>query len=263
MNTLGWIIGFTLLGGIAGVLLASLFLLVPERSRARALPPMVAFATGALLAAALLGLLPEAIERAGPERHGAVGLSLLGGIALFFVLEKLVLWRHCHEDHCETHAPAPGHHHHGERSPGVMILVGDTMHNALDGVLIAAAFLIDVHLGVITGLAVLAHEVPSEVGNFAVLLNSGMSRRKAFSWNLISALGAVLGGVVGYFALSSVMPALPYALAVSSASLLYVAVADLIPGLHRRVGVQDSLVQVALIALGVGLVVMVEHLAPH
>jgi zinc and cadmium transporter len=262
MNTLSWIIGFTLLGGVAGVLLASLFLLVPERARARSLPPMVAFATGALLAAALLGLLPEAIERAGPDRQGAVGLSLLGGIALFFVLEKLVLWRHCHEDHCETHAPAPDHHH-GHRAPGVMILVGDTMHNALDGVLIAAAFLIDVHLGILTGIAVLAHEVPSEVGNFAVLLNSGMTRRRAFTWNLISALGAVVGGVVGYFALSAVMPALPYALAVSAASLLYVAVADLIPGLHRRVGAQDSLVQVALIGLGVGLVVMVEHLAPH
>jgi zinc and cadmium transporter len=264
MNTLGWIVGFTLLGGLASVLLASLFLLVPEAARRAALPPMVAFATGALLAAALLGLLPEAIELAGPERQGAVGIALLGGIALFFVLEKLVLWRHCHEDHCETHAPAPDHHHgHGERSAGVMILVGDTMHNALDGVLIAAAFLIDVQLGVITGLAVLAHEIPSEVGNFAVLLHSGMSRRRAFGWNLISALGAVVGGVAGYFALSALTPILPYALAVSAASLLYVAVADLIPGLHRRVGPTDSLVQVALIGLGIGLVVLVEHLAPH
>lgn len=265
MTTLGWIVGFTLLGGVAGVLLASLFLLVPERSRSRSLPPMVAFATGALLAAALLGLLPEAIELAGPDNQGAVGLSLLGGIGLFFVLEKLVLWRHCHEDHCETHAPAlPEHHHgHGQRAPGVMILVGDTMHNMLDGVLIAAAFLIDVQLGIMTGIAVLAHEVPTEVGNFAVLLNSGMTRARAFGWNLVSALGAVVGGVVGFFALSALTPALPYALAVSAACLLYVAVADLIPGLHRRVGALDSLVQVALIALGIGLVVLVDHLAPH
>lgn len=268
MSTLGWIVGFTLLGGVAGVLLASLFLLVPQRARSRALPLMVAFATGALLAAALLGLLPEAIELAGPDNYGAVGLSLLGGIALFFVLEKLVLWRHCHEDHCETHAPAPepAHDHghdHGRRSAGVMILIGDTMHNALDGVLIAAAFLIDVHLGIMTAIAVLAHEVPSEVGNFAVLLNSGMTRRRAFGWNLISALGAVVGGVVGFFALSAVTPVLPYALAVSAASLLYVAVADLIPGLHRKVGARDSLVQVTLIASGIILVVLVAHLAPH
>lgn len=260
MNTLGWITGFTLLGGVAGVLLASLFLLVPEAARARALPFMVAFATGALLGAALLGLLPEAIELAGPSGYGSVGLSLLGGIALFFVLEKLVLWRHCHEDHCETHAPEQDHRH---RAPGTMIILGDTIHNALDGVLIAAAFLIDVNLGIMTGLAVLAHEVPSEVGNFAVMLHSGMSRARAFGWNLFSALGAVLGGVLGYFALSALRPALPYALGVSAASLLYVAVADLIPGLHRRVGARDSVLQVLLIGAGVAVVATVEHLHPH
>lgn len=279
MNTLAWITGFTLLGGVAGVLLASVFLLVPENSRRHALPFMVAFATGALLAAALLGLLPEAIEKAGPDNYGKVGLSLLGGIALFFVLEKLVLWRHCHEDDCETHSPEPAHSHghghghghdhghgHGDafrRAPGVMIIFGDTMHNALDGVLIAAAFLIDINLGIMTGLAVLAHEVPSEVGNFAIMLHSGMSRAKAFGWNLFSALGSVLGGVLGYLTLSRLQPWLPYALGVSAASLLYVAVADLIPGLHRRVGAKDSFLQVILIAAGVALVALVEHLNPH
>ena len=261
MNTLGWIVGFTLLGGVAGVMLAGIFLLVPEGARSRALPLLVAFATGALLGAALLGLLPEAIEMAGPGNYARVGLSLLGGIALFFVLEKLVLWRHCHEDHCETHAPDHGHRH--ERAPGVMILIGDTMHNVLDGVLIAAAFLIDINLGIMTSLAVLAHEVPSEVGNFAILLHSGMTRTQAFSWNLITALGAVIGGVVGYFALSAVRPALPYALGVSAASLLYVAVADLIPGLHRKTDARSGILQVVLIALGVLLVAAVEQLHTH
>jgi zinc and cadmium transporter len=261
MNVLGWIVGFTLLGGVAGVMLAGIFLLVPERARTRALPLLVAFATGALLAAALLGLLPEAIERAGPDNYARVGLSLLGGIALFFVLEKLVLWRHCHEDHCETHAPE--HAHHPERAPGVMILIGDTMHNALDGVLIAAAFLTDVNLGIMTSLAVLAHEIPSEVGNFAILLHGGMTRAKAFSWNLITALGSVIGGVVGYFALSAVMPALPYALGVSAASLLYVAVADLIPGLHRKTDARSGILQVILIALGVVVVAAVELMHTH
>ncbi|HXC59525.1 MAG TPA: ZIP family metal transporter [Steroidobacteraceae bacterium] len=262
VNTLGWIVGFTLLGGVAGVSVASLFLLVPEKQRSRALPFMVAFATGALLAAALLGLLPEAVELAGPGGYGKVGVSLLAGIALFFVLEKLVLWRHCHEDHCETHAPEPAHDPH-HRAPGTMIILGDTMHNVLDGVLIAAAFLIDVNLGIMTGLAVLAHEVPSEVGNFAIMLHSGMTRAQAFGWNLFAALGSVVGGVVGYLALSHLQPALPYALGVSAASLLYVAVADLIPGLHRRVGAQDSVLQVILIGLGVALVALVEHLHPH
>jgi len=262
MNTLAWIVGFTLLGGVAGVLVASLFLLVPEQMRSRALPLMVAFATGALLAAALLGLLPEAIGLAGPSGYGRVGAALLGGIALFFVLEKLVLWRHCHEDQCETHAPEH-HHDHSPDAPGVMLLVGETMHNVLDGVLIAAAFLIDVKLGVMTGVAVLAHEIPSEVGNFAVLLHAGLSRRQAFRWNLTAALGAVGGGIVGFHALSALRPMLPYALAVSAASLLYVAVADLIPGLHRRVDTRSSAWQVLLIAAGVGVVAGVEHLLPH
>jgi zinc and cadmium transporter len=259
VNTLGWIISFTLLGGMAGALLASLFLLVPEQARTRALPFMVAFATGALLGAALLGLLPEAVELAGPGGYQGVGLSLLGGIALFFVLEKLVLWRHCHEDDCETHTPDDGMH---RRSSGAMVIMGDTVHNVLDGVLIAAAFLIDVHLGVMTGVAVLAHEVPSEVGDFAVLLHSGMSRARAMFWNLLSALGAVVGGVLGYFALSGLRPWLPYALGVSAACLLYVAVADLIPGLHRRTDLKTSVLQVILIGLGVLLVAGVEALSP-
>ena len=178
MSTLGLIIAFTFLGGVVGVLMASVFMLAPERVRTRSLPFMVAFATGALLGAALLGLLPEAVELAGPHGYQSVGLSLLGGIALFFILEKLVLWRHCHEDHCETHAPGrafAGMTSSRRRSSGAMVIVGDTVHNVLDGVLIAAAFLIDSKLGVMTGIAVLAHEVPSEVGDFAVLLHSGMT----------------------------------------------------------------------------------------
>lgn len=260
MSTLGWIIAFTLLGGVASVLLASLFLAVGETRRARVMPALIAFATGALLAAALLGLLPEAVSVAGPDRTGAVGAALLGGIGLFFVLEKLVLWRHCHEDHCETHAPSDSHR---RSSSAALVIAGDTMHNLLDGVLISSAFLIDVRLGVMTGLAVMAHEVPSEVGNFAVLLHGGLSRAQAFGWNLLSGFGAVAGGIIGYFALSALKPWLPYALAVSAAGLLYVAVADLIPGLHRKVDARTSLMQVLMIALGVLLVWGVENYLPH
>ncbi|MDR2214804.1 MAG: ZIP family metal transporter, partial [Nevskiaceae bacterium] len=274
MGALSWIIGFTLLGGVASVLLASLFLLLPERTRLRAMPSMVAFATGALLAAALVGLLPEAVELAGDGGAGKVGMGLLVGIGLFFVLEKLVLWRHCHDDHCETHDLAPaqeahrptapahshgGHSHgahgHGSHAHGpalrrnssaALVITGDTMHNVLDGVLIAAAFLTDIRLGIVTGLAVMAHEIPSEVGNFAVLLHGGLTRTQAFGWNLLSGLGSVAGGVIGYFALSAVLPWLPVALAVSAAGLLYVAVADLIPGLHRRTDARTSVAQVLL-----------------
>ena len=192
MSVLSWIVAFTLLGGVASVLLAALFLLLGEGSRSRLMPGLIAFATGALLAAALLGLLPEAVSLAGAERYGAIGVALLAGIGLFFVLEKLVLWRHCHEDHCETHTP---HDAHRRSSSAALVIAGDTMHNVLDGVLIASAFLIDAKLGVMTGLAVMAHEVPSEIGNFAILLHGGMSRGQAFGWNLLSGLGAVVGGV--------------------------------------------------------------------
>jgi zinc and cadmium transporter len=260
LNSLYWIIAFTLLGGVVSVLLASFFLLVPEQRRTRSLPLLIAFATGALLGAALLGLLPEAIELAGPQSYRGVGLSLLGGIALFFILEKLVLWRHCHEDHCETHVPRDAHREH---SPAALVIVGDSMHNLLDGVLLAASFLIDIRLGIMTGIAVLAHEVPSEIGNFAILLHGGMTRARAFAWNLFSGFGAVVGGILGYFLLSHLRPWLPYALGVSAASLIYVAVADLIPGLHRKVDPRSSLLQVFLIGLGVAVVGAVEYFEPR
>ena len=263
MTLLGWIVSFTLLGGIVSAAVAALFLVVSERLRHRALPLLVAFATGALLGAALLGLLPEAFGRAGPEGWQAVGLSILAGIALFFILEKLVLWRHCHEDDCETHA----HGGHGtdprDRAAGPMMLIGDAVHNLLDGVLIAAAFMTDTSLGILTGVAVMAHEIPSEVGNFAVLLHAGYSRLRALVWNLATSLTSIVGGVLGYLALSSVRHLLPYALGVAAACLLYVAVADLIPGLHRRVGTRESVLQVVLMAAGVGVIATVEYLAPH
>jgi zinc and cadmium transporter len=257
VNALELILAFTALGGLVSVVLAASFLLVPKPTRDRALPMLVAFATGALLSAALLGLLPEAVAQAGPQGYGKIGLALLAGIGLFFVLEKLVLWRHCHEDHCETHSPTEAHRDQGSAT---MVIVGDSMHNLLDGVLIAAAFLTDTRLGVMTSIAVLAHEIPSEVGNFGVLLHGGMSRLQAFAWNLVSGFGAVVGGLIGYFALRDLMPVLPYALAVSAAGLLYVAVADLIPGLHRKVDARTSVLQVLLITLGVLSVALVERL---
>jgi zinc and cadmium transporter len=260
LNTLTWIVLFTVLGGALSALVASSFLLLQERVRTRALPYLVAFATGALLGAALLGLLPEAIELSGRHHIQTVGVSLLGGIALFFVLEKLVLWRHCHEDHCETHVP---HVDPRDQASAALMLVGEGVHNALDGVLIAAAFLTDINLGIMAGLAVMTHEIPSEVGNFAVLLHGGMSRARALVSNLATSLTSILGGIVGYFALSHALAALPYALGVSAASLLYVAVADLIPGLHRKLDPRDSFWQVVLMSAGVLVIWGVELIVPH
>ncbi len=251
-----WIITFTLLGGILSALAASVFLLVPAPGRTRVLPHLVSFATGALLGAAFLALLPRAFVGTTGE---SVGLTVLAGLLAFFMLEKAVLWRHCHHDECEAHGPGDKQR---DAASGVLVLVGDGIHNLLDGVLIAAAFLTDFHLGVVTSVAVVAHEIPQEVGDLAVLLNAGFTRRRAFTINVLASLASVLGGVVAYFWLERTQELLPFVLAVAAASFVYVAVADLIPGLHRRVDGRASLFQILLIGGGVG-VIYLTRLAVH
>jgi zinc and cadmium transporter len=274
LTTLLWIILATTVSGVLSVLAAGLFLALPARARDGALPHLVSFATGALLGAALLALIPHAVQGAGMENVHEVGIALIAGIALFFILEKFLLWRHCHDDHCAEHLVggdhAHGHHEHNhnhaqlqeaarKKASGALVLVGDALHNVLDGVLIAAAFLTDVHLGLVTAIAIMAHEIPQEVGNFAVLLASGVSRRRALFLNLLTSLTAVIGGAVGFFALEQALAALPFALAVAASSLLYVAVADLIPGLHRRVDARSGVTQVLLIGLGILLITLAER----
>jgi zinc and cadmium transporter len=260
LTTLIWIILATLVSGVLSVLAAGLFLALPNKQRETLIPHMVSFATGALLGAALLALIPHAVIGAGSPRIHQVGIALIAGIGLFFILEKFLLWRHCHDDHCDEHAVDDHQHQHArQKASGSLVLIGDALHNVLDGVLIAAAFLTDVHLGIVTSLAIMAHEIPQEVGNFAVLLHSGVSRRRALALNLLTSLTAVIGGVVGYFALETAQRLLPFALAVAAASLLYVAVADLIPGLHRRIDPRSSVMQVLLISLGIAVITFAER----
>jgi zinc and cadmium transporter len=268
LNTLAWTILATVASGVLSCLAASLFLALPSRQRETLVPHLVSFATGALLGAALLGLIPHAVIGAGTDKVHEVGIALIAGIALFFILEKFLLWRHCHDDHCGEHAVddphahdhghTHAHHHARQKASGALVLVGDALHNVLDGVLIAAAFLTDVHLGIVTAVAIAAHEIPQEVGNFAVLLHSGMSRGRALAMNLLTSLTAVIGGVIGFYALGTALAALPFALAVAAASLLYVAVADLIPGLHRRVDARSSVMQVLLIGAGIAMIAFAE-----
>ena len=260
MSLLQWILVFCLLGGVLSVLAAALFLLLPERLRARMLPHTVSFAIGALLGAALLGLLPHALEDVGGRDFHGIMAAVLLGLFAFFVLEKLVLWRHCHHEHCEIHQPDP--HGHVHSAAGTLILIGDGLHNFIDGVLIGAAFLTDIHLGVVTALAVAAHEIPQEVGDFAVLLHSGFSTSRAFVFNLLSSLATLLGGALAWYGLAGLQPVLPYVLAVAAASFIYVAVADLIPGLHRRAEFSATLTQMALIGTGVG-VIWLAHSSLH
>jgi len=257
MSTLSWIVAATALGGVASAAAAGIFLLLPALPRSRLLPHLVSFATGTLLGAALLALLPHAIETPGADPHG-IGVALALGILVFFVLEKFVLWRHCHGDESDAHV------HHGEprtRAAAYLVLAGDGIHNALDGVLIAAAFLTDVRLGIVTALAVAAHEIPQEIGDFAILLQAGFTRAHAWWLNLATSLTSVVGAVIAYFALAPLQSWLPYALAIAAASFFYVAVADLIPGLHRKLDLRSSATQIALIVSGMLVMALVEQAA--
>jgi zinc and cadmium transporter len=238
-----WIaLGLSLLGGLGGLFVASSVLLIDDATRARLVPWLVSYAVGALLGISMLGLLPSSLESLPP---GRVFGTLLAGILLFFVLEKLVLWRHCHTHDCEVH-----------ESSVASVMIGDSFHNFVDGAVIAAAVLTSVPLGVSTALAVAAHEIPQEVGDFAILLHAGYSRRKALALNVLSALASALGAVAAIIAVDGVPRALPYLLVLAASSFLYVAMADLIPGLHRGRTDASSLRQIILIGLGILTIVL-------
>jgi zinc and cadmium transporter len=256
VSTLAAIVLLTAACGALSALVAGGFMLLNAGRRNALLPHLVSFATGALLGAALLALLPHALD-AGAGTHG-VGIALVAGIIAFFVLEKMVLWRHCHVDACEAHGPTDLHR---DRASATLILWGDAFHNLLDGVLIAAAFLTDPHLGVVTTVAVFAHEIPQEVGDLAILLNGGMSRRRALLLTVAVSLTSIAGAIIAWYLLAQALEWLPYALAVAAASFLYVAVADLIPGLHRRVDAPTSVQQVVLITLGIVVIALTHGFA--
>lgn len=251
MSPLYWIIAASLAGGLLSVAAAAAF---TYSLRPHWVHHLVSYAIGALLGAAFLEVLPHAVSRAANAEQAA-GL-ILAGILIFFVMEKLVLWRHCHEDDCEGHDPNPpasGHGHvggDGGRS-GALIMIGDTFHNFVDGVLIAAAFMESVPLGMVTAMAMIAHEIPQEVGDFVILLHSGYTRSRALLFNMLSSLATLVGGVLAYAALPLVDGAVPALLALACSSMIYVAVADLIPGLHRRPQLGATLGQVTLIGLGI------------
>jgi len=275
-SVLTWIIIASFAGGVLSVSLAAVFAL---NLRTAWIPMLVSYAIGAMLGAVFLEILPHAFQEATSVE--SISATLLFGLLLFFVLEKLVIWRHCHGDHCEVHAihtedncpqtqdekfrfrpvhsHAPSivqshshaHSHHDSGRSGMMIMIGDTFHNFVDGVLIAAAFLVDVKLGMVTALAIISHEIPQEVGDFLILLHSGYSKKQALVFNLVSSLATLIGGLIAYFALQFVMGWIPYILGLAAASMLYVAVADLIPSLHKRTELKATIGQVLLISLGV------------
>jgi len=254
MATLAWISAATVAGGVISIAIAALFAL---SAPAAWVPALVSFAIGSLLGAVFLEILPHAIGSAGNLQ--ALFATVLAGILGFFVLEKLVLWRHCHIEDCEAHD------HHAEPNDrgrsGLMIIIGDGFHNFVDGILIAAAFLQSTELGVVTAAAIIAHEIPQEIGDFVILLHSGYSKLAALALNLLSSLAMLVGALLAYFTLRAAQEWIGTVLALAAASMIYVAVADLIPGLHRRPELRATAQQVVLIALGVALIWLVGDLA--
>jgi len=231
-------LGLSVLGGLGGLLVAASVLLINESARTRIVPWLVSYAVGALLGAAMLKILPEAVEQITPGRLFA---TLLVGVMLFFVLEKLVLWRHCHTHDCEVHDGSV-----------IGVIVGDSFHNFVDGAVIATAVMTSVPLGISTAIAVAAHEIPQELGDFAILLHAGYSRGRALLLNVLSGLSSALGALVAFVAFDFVPMMRPYCLALAAASFLYVAMADLIPGLHRGRTDAASMRQILLIGAGIG-----------
>lgn len=237
-------VGLSILGSVGGLITASAFLLLGAGIRLKVVPWLISYAVGTLLGAALLALLPEALELLPPAT--ALG-TLLVGVLAFFLLEKLVIWRHCHSGHdCEVHTS----------SAASLVIVGDAFHAFVDGAVIAAAVVTSVPLGITTAIAVATHEIPQEVGDVAILLRAGYSRARALSLNLMSAAGGVLGAVAMLLASQALPNALPYVLSFAAGSFLYVAMSDLIPDLHRG-GVEGGPIkQLLLIGAGIATIAL-------
>jgi len=250
-----WILGFSLLGSAGAIGLAGLMLMLSERTQKRLIPFLISFATGTLLGAAFLGLMPRALRRM-PTHYGL--LTVLLGIVLFIVLEQGISWHHSHgpdpdhqheEDHSD-HGNGPGDH------SGAMILIGDAFHKFVDGVIIATAFLDSISLGIATSLSVISHEIPHEVGDFAILLRDGYDTRKALLYNMISGLTALLGAVLLYVFLAGTESLLPYVMCVSASSFIYIAIADLVPDLRREAAPWMFAPKLVCMLSGIGLILL-------
>lgn len=234
-------------GSIGSVALASLLLLLKDDKLQKISTYLTYLAGGTLLGAAFLGMIPNALNML--EAPNVLQL-ILGGILFFFVLEKIILWRSCHNKDCERHihAAAP------------MILIGDAFHNAIDGIVIAASFLTSTELGVFVTLSVVFHEIPQELGDFGILLKSGMSKKKALFYNALSGSSAIVTGIIAYFFMQQLKAFVPYALAFSAASFLYISMAELIPEMHKKTKFKESIVQILFVIIGIFIIYSIRLL---
>ncbi len=246
MQTLLYTILALIAASIGSVALSGSLLLLNNKWLERLSSYLLYLAGGTLLGSALLGLIPEANETL--DLHTTM-LWVLIGIMFFFLLEKIILWRTCHDENCErqNHAAAP------------MIIIGDAFHNAIDGVVIAASFLTSVELGLFVTISVVLHEIPQELGDFGILIKSGYSRKKAMFYNLLSGSSSLLSGILAYFLLDMVQAAIPYVIAIAAAGFLYIALADLIPEMHKESKPKVSIIQFLLVIAGIAIVMLSAH----
>lgn len=241
---LPWILGFSVLGAAIAISAAAVMLLLPDNIRRAIIPDLVSLATGSLLGAAFLGILPATLSQAPAD---TVMPTVLAGIVLFFLLEKIALWRHQHTG---------DHRKHGQAAP--LILIGDAFHNFVDGIVIATAFLTSIPLGIAATVAVIMHEVPQEISDFIILLDGGYGRMKALILNSLSAAAIIPGAMFAYFWLVETQKAIPYILALSAASFIYIAIADLIPNLNREFALRNSIRQLALLLTGIASIALLN-----
>jgi zinc and cadmium transporter len=239
---LEWILLFSVLGSVGAIISAAGFLSLSEKRQTRLIPYLLSYASGTLLTASLLGLIPHALHHLAPR---PVLETVLVGVILFFLLEKLLIWHHCHDAQREDHGVS-----------GVMILIGDALHNFTDGVVVSASFLSSFTLGIAASLSILAHEIPQEVGDFALLLHNGYPRRKALFLNMASSLSTLPGAVLAYYMLPLVSNAIPYAMGLSAASFLYISLVDLTPELHREKAIRRAVLQFFLVLTGIGTIML-------
>lgn len=248
--------GFGSVALVSALSLVGVFVITLRASFvSRILLYLVSFATGAILGTVFLHLLPEVMEHSENPLVGSV--LILAGMMLAFCIEKFIHWHHCHRtEHDDDH----GHHTH---PLGSLILIGDGIHNFIDGMLIVSAYLVSIPVGVATTIAVVLHEIPQELGDISLLLHSGFSRKSAILWNTVSACTALLGAAIAYFFEARVSGLEFYLLPIAAGNFLYIATTDLIPELHKETRLGKTLVQVALLALGMGMMAFIALNASH
>ncbi|MFX1570442.1 MAG: ZIP family metal transporter [Promethearchaeota archaeon] len=246
-----WIIIFSILGSVGAIIIAAIFVFLGDKIQKALIPTLIAFATGVLLAVAFLGLIPESIEKVG-EPH-LIMPFILGGILFFFIMEKIVIWRNCRDNTCEVHSHASG----------PIILLGDSLHNLTDGIVIAAAFLGGLNLGIVAGLTIIIHEISHETADFGILLHSGYSKKKAFVYNMISSFPTIPASILSFFILGVLESIVPFFLAISAASFIYIALSDLTPDLHKHSDFKYIIRQLATIFIGILLMALILSIGGH